>query len=139
MAVAGANAIPATNSVNPSRRPRRTGSLSHAVPAIGENWAVLGRRRGACRLRGEQRVEPAREQVGVSGPASRHVTPVLNDERWLIVVGSPALGRARTPLELSRIVQGFLDLVLDVGGIGPVVAPDLPRCRKERRALHELR
>ena len=98
-------------------------------------------RRFAARLGGlvlEHPVESPGEQVRVARPAGRHVVAVLDDERRAVVVARPALGRARPALELPRVAQGAHDLVLDVLGVGAVVAAQPPRRQQERAALHVL-
>jgi DMSO/TMAO reductase YedYZ molybdopterin-dependent catalytic subunit len=94
------------------------------------------------RLRpGQQVAEPAAEQVRVAGPAGGHVIAVPDDEGGGVVGCGTASGqRDRSPDELAaRVVQGRLDLVLDVSRIRAVVPAEPPGRRQIGRTFHVLR
>src|SRR3954465_12064035 len=55
-----------------------------------------------------------------------------------MVAGAASLGASGTAQELPGIIEPRDDLVLDVGGVGAVVAAKLPGRGVERAALHEL-
>src|SRR5580658_3217105 len=76
-------------------------------------WPNWRGRLGRSRATAEQCAEPAAEQVGVSGPAGRQVSAVLDDEGGGVVDRGAAGGEAgRTALELGgRIAQRRFDLV----------------------------
>ena len=81
--------------------------------------------------------EEAAEQVGVAGPARGQVVQVSHGESWPVVGRGAARGEGeRSSLELAAgVVQGGFDLVLDVGGIGPVIAA--PRRSSGSRLVDE--
>src|SRR3954447_12670462 len=56
----------------------------------------------------------------------------------LMVAGAASLGASGAAQELPSVVEPRDDLVLDVRGVGAVVAPKLPGRGVERAALHEL-
>jgi hypothetical protein len=84
--------------------------------------------------------EAAAEQVGVAGPAGGQVVAVLHDEGGRVIGRGAAGGEGyRSSLELAaRVVEGGLDLVLDVGGVGPVVAAEPPGRGQVGGAFHVL-
>ena len=82
--------------------------------------------RAGRRRPGERKT--AAEQVGVAGPAGGQVVAVGHGEGRPVIGGGAARAKNdRSAQELAaRVVQGCFDLLLDVGGIGPVVAAEPP-------------
>ena len=78
----------------------------------------------------QQIAEAVCEQIGVTGPAGGQVPSVPDDEsRGVIGRGTARGQRQRATAELAvRVIQAGPDLILDVSGIGPVVASE-PPCR----------
>src|SRR3954447_14820120 len=93
----------------------------------------------AERPRLKQGFEALCEQVGVARPACRDIGPVLDDEGRRVVVAGSAPAAAWAGVELGRVVQDVEDLVLDVGGIGAVVAAEPPGGGEVGGSLQRLR